>query len=712
MIPSLLQIPSAVSDSKLHSVLPNNGKGDFTFDRSTGATRINKDGLIEEVGYFSSELVQNGDFSELGSELVLNGTFETPVDANQWFIFGSPTTSERTQSKAFEGNFSYHIVGDSSNDGIQATGAQFNGQYTAGDTAKVVAYIYPLTGTTTIRSGVSNSDRSITAIVNVTPNEWNRIEYYVKITTPTNNYVTFLIGGTSGEFYLDNVSVKQVDPNDRWNLDGDWTYGNNKVTFDYASSTRKIYQDNLSLDSSKNYKLKFTIQDIISGTPNIWIGNSGGTQLMVNYTDYVAGSYSLIVSPPSDSTTLAFWCRYADFSITNISLVEVQGDRPRLSYDITNGVVEDKPHLLLEPSSTNLITFSEDFNNGWAVNQTTRVANAGVCPDGTNNALNLIPNAASGVHLLSATVSNTNQRTMSIFAKQNGYTRFRFNTGSSGNGFASFNLANGTVASTGGTFFNSAKIESLPNDWYRCSMTMNSGGGTTVTIAMEDDAGNVTFTGDGTNGILLWGAMLEEQSYATSYIPTAGTTITRAAETCNNSKPSVNSTEGVLYCEIAALADDLTFRTISVSDGTTSNRSVLRYGGTSNFINVLASSGGSNVFDNNFTLSEITDFNKIAIKYKVNDYALWVNGNEVKTDTSGAAPVGLSQVQFSNSVGNSNMFYGKVKGLAVYNEALSESQLMQLTGVTASSIYNNFVTRTASFTVEALNEVKKVIDNL
>ena len=34
MIPSLLQIPSAVSDSKLHSVLPNNGKGDFTFDRS------------------------------------------------------------------------------------------------------------------------------------------------------------------------------------------------------------------------------------------------------------------------------------------------------------------------------------------------------------------------------------------------------------------------------------------------------------------------------------------------------------------------------------------------------------------------------------------------------------------------------------------------------------------------------------------------------
>ena len=53
MIPSLLQIPSAVSDSKLHSVLPNNGKGDFQFDRSTGATRINKD-LHKSIKYCKS----------------------------------------------------------------------------------------------------------------------------------------------------------------------------------------------------------------------------------------------------------------------------------------------------------------------------------------------------------------------------------------------------------------------------------------------------------------------------------------------------------------------------------------------------------------------------------------------------------------------------------------------------------------------------------
>ena len=49
-------------------------------------------------------------------------------------------------------------------------------------------------------------------------------------------------------------------------------------------------------------------------------------------------------------------------------------------------------------------------------------------------------------------------------------------------------------------------------------------------------------------------------SFATSYIPTAGTTITRAAETCIQSRPSINSSQGVIYAEIAALADDQTAR--------------------------------------------------------------------------------------------------------------------------------------------------------
>ena len=134
MIPSLLQIPSAVSDSKLHSVLPNNGKGDFQFERSTGATRINKDGLIEEVGYFSSELVQNGNFSELGNELVTNGDFATNSD---WVL---------TQATITNGSLILSTT-DGSNTGASQTLA------TIGKTYKISLEVANITGSISVVLG-------------------------------------------------------------------------------------------------------------------------------------------------------------------------------------------------------------------------------------------------------------------------------------------------------------------------------------------------------------------------------------------------------------------------------------------------------------------------------------------------------------------------------------------------------------------------------
>ena len=80
MKPSLLMLPSAVSDSRVHNILPNRIDTDFQFSRASAATRVNHQGLIENVGYFSNELIQNGNFSELGSELIVNGDFSPDRD--------------------------------------------------------------------------------------------------------------------------------------------------------------------------------------------------------------------------------------------------------------------------------------------------------------------------------------------------------------------------------------------------------------------------------------------------------------------------------------------------------------------------------------------------------------------------------------------------------------------------------------------------------
>ena len=204
---------------------------------------------------------------------------------------------------------------------------------------------------------------------------------------------------------------------------------------------------------------------------------------------------------------------------------------------------------------------------------------------------------------------------------------------------------------------------------------MNSGSG----IGVCDAKGSTAATIDGTNGVLIYGLQIEAQSYATSYIPTAGTTITRAAETCNNSKPSVNSTEGVLYVETSVIALTSNLESISISDGTYNNAILFRYYDTSdNQIQYVVRVGSSIVAAINFTLSDALAFNKIALKYKENDFALWVNGTEVGTDTSGSIPSNLNVLQFNRGDG-SGIFYGKAKGVAVYNEALTDAQLIQLT---------------------------------
>ena len=690
MIPSLLQIPSAVSDSKLHSVLPNNGKGDFQFERSTGATRINKDGLIEEVGYFSSELVQNGNFSELGSELT-----SQPINLiNDFNPNGSTTIIDADTFNSTGGSL----------DGIASKTGEFS--LTVGKTYKIEIQGNTTSSGFTLGAGNGNGDEYGSGF---------GTHYFVSL-----HAQLWIRQRTVGVTNITSLSIKQVDPNDRWVL-GNGSGGTawsitDKAIYDHSATsgpnTNSIHQSGLNLESGKKYKLTFDVTT--TGSTAFWIGNSAGS---VNYEGgtyrtFTTGYYCVQFDMPSDQTTLAFFNNNSDATLDNISLVEVQGDRPRLSYDITNGVVEKQPHLLLENSSTNRITFSEDLSNNWTTANTTVTTNQITSPDGALTADLLQSTSTSSCIIEPSGLSLTTgvTYTYSVFVKKGNNRWIRLGHISSASTGCWFDLDNGVVGTVNSE---SATIEKFGNNWYRITNTFVATSTATANsafIGICNDNGSTNSGAIGQN-VYIWGAMVEQQAFATSYIKTAGTTITRAAETCNNSKPSVNSTEGVLYCEIAALSlNDDTFREITLNDGTLNNVVELRYNNVDNQIQFVVRDGGSVTVNSQVAFSDVLEYNKIAFQYKANDFKVFANGSKVATDTAGSVPSGLNQLDFSWN--ETNKFYGKVKGLAVYNEALSESQLMQITGVTASSIYNNFVTRTASFTVEALNEVKKVIDNL
>ena len=73
---SIVLTPTAYDDGKVLCAKPSEAPyGDFDFSRNSAATRVNAQGLVENVQILSSNLVQNGDFSEEGVQEISNGSF-------------------------------------------------------------------------------------------------------------------------------------------------------------------------------------------------------------------------------------------------------------------------------------------------------------------------------------------------------------------------------------------------------------------------------------------------------------------------------------------------------------------------------------------------------------------------------------------------------------------------------------------------------------
>ena len=205
------------------------------------------------------------------------------------------------------------------------------------------------------------------------------------------------------------------------------------------------------------------------------------------------------------------------------------------------------------------------------------------------------------------------------------------------------NTANCTVDLTTNTLVNSganiisSNITQLSDGWIRVSVTANI-----LSTSWVLDAVNLFSISVGSS-VYIWGAQLEAGSYATSYIPTSGSTVTRNQDifTRDGIGSLINSTEGVLFVEIAALSDDGTFRILSLSSGSATNRILIYYSSDTNAIVYSITSAGNSIATYSYTLSDSTILNKLAVKWKVNDFAFWVNGTEVHTVSSGNPPSGL-----------------------------------------------------------------------
>jgi hypothetical protein len=348
--------------------------------------------------------------------------------------------------------------------------------------------------------------------------------------------------------------------------------------------------------------------------------------------------------------------------------------------------------LEIEEQRTNLLLYSEQFNDSfWNVqDKSSIISNTVIAPDGTLTADALIEDATNGEHYegrtsnpLSAGVRNT----LSVFAKTAGrnltmYVANRDNA----NIRVRFNLSTGatTTLTTGANLTVNPMID-VGNGWWRCSITFDGGTGATnsLFVFQTDTGSSFSYTGNGFSGVYIWGAQLEAGAFATSYIPTVASQVTRSADSASMTGTNFSSwyktDEGTLYGEVVLGASTADKYVAQISDNSSNNRHLI--GGTNNPYQVVVSNGTTTVASNaSGSFSNTTS--KVSTVYKINDFAIVANGGTPVTDTSGALPVAVSQINFgTNNNATGNFLNGSIKKIAYYPKRLTNAELQGLTTV-------------------------------
>ncbi len=349
-------------------------------------------------------------------------------------------------------------------------------------------------------------------------------------------------------------------------------------------------------------------------------------------------------------------------------LIEVmQADIPRIDYTDT-----DKGVALLENSSTNLVLYSEDFSNAyWDKQTTTILSNNAISPDGTLNATKLREIDNNGFHRIrrNASISISPYASIGVFAKAGERDWIKIRESAQTGAYAFFNIKEGYIGEIGITA--TPKIEYYGNGWYRCSFSKNlTAASVDIRVCLSD--GVDTYQGDGTSGVYIWGAQLESGSITSSYIPTSGSTVTRAADVANGSGNSevFNDSEGVLMLETKFLQSGR----IGISNSDNSDQVVIGLAsGLGIFYRIRENN--SNPITQFVGVSEFQN-NKIAVKYKSTETSFFVNGFELNTNSTSYILNGLNELAFTSE---SSPLYGKTKEIGYYDEILTDSELEYLT---------------------------------
>lgn len=337
---------------------------------------------------------------------------------------------------------------------------------------------------------------------------------------------------------------------------------------------------------------------------------------------------------------------------------------PRLDY-----LNSSCPRLLLEPQRTNLATYSEQFNNaawlnGQNVGAATITANQIISPDGYVDADRIaFPAVGAG--------GQYNVLFQPFTASATAYTASVYLRGQNGGEVVWISFTKD------GVNYNRTQC-TLTTAWQRFTLTATLTAGSD-NFQIGVDTRDSSQSARSAQTIYAWGAQLEAGAYATSYISTQNSSVTRGADAASKTGISslIGQTEGTLFAEVSTQQAGSTASWFNISDGSSVNWVFI--GKDVNKMRGFIRFNGTTIFSNeSFTITDNASM-KVAIAYKSGDYAMYVNGSLIASGTS----------SFSVSASISRMDLGvltsAVDEVAKYNQALlfktrlTNAQLAELT---------------------------------
>ena len=344
--------------------------------------------------------------------------------------------------------------------------------------------------------------------------------------------------------------------------------------------------------------------------------------------------------------------------------------------------------LLVEPARTNNQPSSNIFSSGWADLVAVSLEN-NLYPDPftTNTATRIIPTTTSTQHYIGRyqLYEPVTAYAHSIFLKPAGYSRVQVRVNVSTftanlSGAGSFTNIDNTTYAT--------KIQAFANGWYRLEWTFNNdvgvpgGGGGANTfqprITILNNSGSSTFAGDGVSGVDVFGYQQEEGLFSTSYIPTSGSTVTRAADVVTLGEPRFsdiwNPLSGTFLVDYATPAAGIC-PILSVDDNTTSNRIELYTSGTSQKFTVT--SGGTTQCDLTTGTVAANNTYRLSAAYASNDFSSVLNGAAPVTASTGTVPT-VDRLRIGSNQAN-NRSALTIARIAYYPSRYPNTQLRGLT---------------------------------